>query len=144
MYERIAENVQSRGARILLGHTATRISRHGEAIASIELTGPDNEHTTIQAKSFFSSIPLRSFFNMLNPAKHPGDRPRGGRPEIPATISRSIFWWTIPAYSLTAGFYVHSPEVRMARLGNYNNFSDAMVSNKNKRRIKRGIFCLAR
>jgi protoporphyrinogen oxidase len=91
----------------------------------------DGHKINIAADQFFSSIPLSHFFKMLNPTdsnqlNHAADMLRY-RDHITVNLlvrRENVFpdQW----------IYVHSPEVHIARITNYNNFSQAMVGRGNK------------
>jgi protoporphyrinogen oxidase len=131
MYHVMAENVVAKGAQIILGARVRRIHRRGNEITSIAVMNGDGSMTEICAKQYFSSIPLTQFFQMIEP-------PPSG--EVQEAVSALYYREHITVNLLVAKdhlfpdqwIYVHSPDVMMARLANYNNFSRAMVQFKPK------------
>lgn len=114
--------------QIELASRVVRIHCKGATIESVEVEGPGGQRTKISASYFFNSIPITHFFKMLNP------------PEAVNVLdaARALFYREhITVNVLVDGrdlfpdqwIYVHSPEVRMARIANYNNFSRDMVQN---------------
>jgi len=90
-----------------------------------------DKECAIQARQFFSSIPITYFFKMLNPPE----------PETILKAADSLYFrGHITVNLLVDGddlfpdqwIYIHSPEVQMARLANYNNFSKQMVGQKGR------------
>ncbi len=131
MYEVMAEKVVSKGARIILGTRINRIHRKGNDITAIDLVNGDGSVTGICAKQYFSSIPLTQFFKMLEP--HPSA-------EV-LTAADALYYREHITVNLLVDkddlfpdqwIYLHSPDVLMARVANYNNFSRAMVQFKPK------------
>lgn len=131
MYEAMCDNVVSQGAELMLGNTVVRVSRQDSTIVAIDVRDADSKVTSITAKHFFDSMPLRSLFNMLDPPESS---------QVMKSVEALQYRDHITVDMLVNGenlfpdqwLYVHSPDVQMARLVNYNNFSDAMVDAKNK------------
>jgi len=131
MYEAMCDNIVSQGAELMLGSTVVRVSRQDSIIVAIDVRDPDSKVTSITAKHFFSSIPLKGLFNMLDPPESS---------QVKRSIEALRYRDHITVDLLVNGenlfpdqwLYIHTPHVQMARLVNYNNFSDAMVDAKNK------------
>jgi protoporphyrinogen oxidase len=131
MYEGICERAVKKGATVILESTVVAINRNGDSIVSVDFKDPSGNITRIKAKSFFSSIPLTHFFQMLKP-----------QDSAPVNDAASALYYRdhitvnllVDAVDLFPDqwIYVHEPEVEMARLANYNNFSKEMVGKKNK------------
>lgn len=131
MYETMCLNVISQGAEIMLDTRVIRFDRQDKIIKSIGVIQSNNHKMNIAAKHFFSSIPLVHFLNMLDPPDSYLINNLAGtlryRDHITVDLlidKENIFpdQWT----------YVHSPDVRIARIANYGNFSKAMLGGKNK------------
>ncbi len=131
MYEVMAEKVVSRGAQIILGTRVKGIHRKGNEISSIDVINGDGSITEICAKQYFSSIPLTQFFKILEPSPAAGV----------LTAVSALYYREHITVNLLVGrddlfpdqwIYLHSPDVLMARVANYNNFSRAMVQFKPK------------
>jgi protoporphyrinogen oxidase len=131
MYEAMRDKVVSRGADIILGSRVIRFNRHDNTIDSIDIMDSSGHETSITARHFFSSIPLAHFFKMLNPTDSV---------QINNSAQMLRYRDHITVHLLVdrenvfpdQWIYVHSPDIQMARVANYNNFSKAMVSDKNK------------
>ncbi|KJR42045.1 protoporphyrinogen oxidase [Candidatus Magnetoovum chiemensis] len=117
--------------QVLYNNRVTAINHKDNTVTSVDIEGPSSETTKITAKHFFSSIPLTHFFKFLNPAQSD---------DINKAVDALYYRDHITVNILADGddlfpdqwIYVHSPEVKMARLANYNNFSRLMVGSKNK------------
>ncbi|MBF0565708.1 MAG: FAD-dependent oxidoreductase [Nitrospirae bacterium] len=130
MYEAMCEKAVKAGVTLMLQTRAASLIHKDGRIKSVLATSGGNEYS-INAKQYFSSIPLTHFFRML-------------RPEEPVQVMEAVealYYRDHITVNLLVGsdnlfpdqwIYVHSPEVAMARLANYNNFSAAMVNKKGK------------
>ena len=131
MYERMAEMLSESGGRLLLNTKVASIRHQDGRIKEIVILRGDDTKQTIQAEHFFSSIPITIFFKLLDPPPDPG---------VLAAASALYYREHITVDLLLEGenyfreqwIYVHSPDIRMARVSNYNNFSRAMAGGKNR------------
>lgn len=131
MYTAFADYVVNRRAMIQLGSRVEKIFTKGNNISSVEVLDNSGNIEEIRAGSFFSSIPLTHFFYKLN------EKPS---PQIFQAVSSLYYREHITVDILIDGdnifpdqwIYVHAPDVKMARLANYNNFSRAMVNFEKK------------
>lgn len=131
MYETMCDSVVSKGAELLLDSKIIRFNREENTIKSIDITKSNTDKINITAEHFFSSIPLSNFFYMLNPPEST---------EIVDAVNMLRYRDHITVDLLVGKqnlfsdqwMYVHSPDVKMARVVNYNNFSQAMPGGTNK------------
>jgi protoporphyrinogen oxidase len=139
MYDAMSERVESRGARMILAANVVRINRKDDQITSVLIRTDDRALVQITADQFFSSIPLTHFINMLEPAESPSIR----------DAAEALFYREHVTVNLLVAqtdlfpdqwIYIHSPDVRMARLTNYNNFSKAMVGLPNRSALSAEYF----
>jgi protoporphyrinogen oxidase len=130
MYEAWAETIAKKGGKILSDTKVNKIITENYAINTVECTNNAGEKALIKADHYFSSIPLTHFFylqenvdkNLLKAADA-----LYYREHITVDLlidQENVFpdQW----------IYIHSPDVRMARTANYNNFSKVMVNNEKK------------
>ena len=126
MYEVMAGRVADGGGRILLNHRVKGFNRKDAAITSVDVAPHSGDNLRISARQFFNSIPLTSFVQLLVPAA----------PSEALEAAKSLYYRDHITVNLLIDkpkvfpdqwIYVHSPEVQMARVANYNNFSDRMV-----------------
>lgn len=126
-YEKMADHVNKHNVRISLQSQVTKIIHTHSQIRSIEYR-QKGEQFNLPVDYLFSSIPLTQFILSLAPAPDriviEAAKKLSYRDHITVNLiikRTSIFpdnW-----------IYVHSPEVKMARITNYNNFSKEMVKN---------------
>ncbi|MFH1782844.1 MAG: NAD(P)-binding protein [Candidatus Omnitrophota bacterium] len=131
MYETICDKVISYGAETMLSSQVIRFNRHDNIIGSIDVLDPYGQTISITSKQFFSSIPLAHFFNMLYPEDSQEVRQASGMLRYRDHITVDLLVEGEKIFP-DQWIYVHSPEVQMARIANYNNFSKAMVGKDNK------------
>lgn len=127
MYEVMADQVVAQGAQIKLGTRVVAIHQQQNRVRSIEVLADNGEREEIFAEHFFSSIPLTKFIGMMDPVES----------DVIRQAAESLYYREhITVDLLVSGtdwfpdqwIYIHWPDVQMARLANYNNFSKAMVA----------------
>lgn len=133
MYEKMANKIGYQGGELLYDSVVKKINIKNNKIESI-LLNTNNKDVLISAKMFFSSIPLTQTIQMIMP-----------KPEKNiVNAAKTLFFRDHITVNLLVEkdklfpdqwIYVHSPEVKMARLGNYNNFSTMMTKDKNNAAI---------
>jgi len=131
MYETLCDRLVSQGAELMLNSTVVRYNRKDNTIESINVNDSGRRQLCITAKQFFSSIPLAHFFAMLNPLDSDEINKAAGMLRYRDHITVDLL---VKNESLFPDqwIYVHSPDVQMARIANYKNFSKAMVADKNE------------
>ncbi len=129
MYEALRDEIASAGASFIFGSTANKFNRKDNLIESVDVAGEHEEAVRIFAKHFFSSIPLKRLFSSFDP---PASAPLiqftdnlmyRGHITVNLVVEKSGLFpdqW----------MYIHSPEIKMARVANYNNFSNRMATSK--------------
>lgn len=131
MYETMCEKLVSQGAELMLESRVIRFNRQDNTVKSIDVLKGDGEEARINAKQFFSSVPLTHYFKMLNPAE----------PRQILDSAEMLRYRDHITVGLLIGrkevfpdqwIYVHSPDVQIARISNYKNFSREMVKDENK------------
>jgi len=136
MYEAMRDKAMSQGAELMLDSSVVGFNHINNTIQSIDMTQHDKRKINITAKCFFSSIPLANFFKALNPqiSNSSTDKLRyRSHITVDLIINKQCLFkdqW----------IYVHSSDVKMARVANYNNFSGAMLGGRNKTAISAEYF----
>jgi protoporphyrinogen oxidase len=131
MYEAMAETVSKKGVHVLLGAKVTGIHRKDFSIASIDVQTADGRNVTIQAGQYFNSIPLTHFFKMLTPSAGEEENRAAGALYYREHITVDLLIEGTDLFP-DQWIYVHSPDVNIARIANYNNFSKEMSGAKNR------------
>jgi protoporphyrinogen oxidase len=129
MYEAMAEEATAGGARLMLHTSVGRIHLEQDEVKSVTANTSTGDTLQIEAEHFMSSIPLTHFFKFVEP----------GEPEdIIRAVDALYFRDHISVQLLVKGedlfpdqwIYIHSPDVKIARLANYNNFSKSMLGSR--------------
>ncbi|MBF0337015.1 MAG: NAD(P)-binding protein [Nitrospirae bacterium] len=129
MYEAMCEGVVARGVDVLLSTGVVSFNRRQDVVDSIDIITAEGQRQRISARHFFSSAALTHFFRLLDPKDEHLDY---------ATVDALYYRDHITVNILldeTGVFpdqwvYIHSPDVKVARIANYNNFSPEMVRDK--------------
>ncbi|MBP7632952.1 FAD-dependent oxidoreductase [Candidatus Ozemobacteraceae bacterium] len=127
MYERMWERASGARRELLLKTDVTKIRRDGMRVTEIEARAADGTTMVVRPGHVFSGIPLTLMLGMLEPAV-----PEDVRRAIDALYYRDHITVNIVAEGTDLfpdqWIYVHAPEVRMARMANFNNFSSRMAA----------------
>jgi protoporphyrinogen oxidase len=141
VYEKMAERSVAGGSRVLLEHTVRAIGHENRRITRLEVATPRGEETH-PVSHVFSSIPLTEFVLKLAPPP----------PEEVLAAARALYYRDHITVCLIIRrprpfpdnwIYVHSPEVRMARISSYGNFSPHMPADPNQDAIAVEYFVFA-
>lgn len=126
MYETICKKIVSLGAELMLDSEVIRFNRQNNFIKSIDILKSDGQEINIAAKQFFSSIPLAHYFRMLNPQDSIKINNSVDMLKYRDHINVNLLVKKKEVFP-DQWIYVHSPDVQIARVANYNNFSKKMV-----------------
>jgi protoporphyrinogen oxidase len=126
MYEVMMDNVVNRGGTVMLNSRVTAFHRKDHDIAAIAVTDSEGHTYRMTANHYFNSIPLTHFFQLVIPEESA---------DVQQAASTLYYREHITVNLVINGnqlfpdqwIYIHAPDVKMARLANYNNFSLAMV-----------------
>jgi protoporphyrinogen oxidase len=125
MYERMAERAAAAGHTFLLPAEVVGAELDGPRLRAVTLEGPGGR-VRLEAGQFITTLPITRFLALLAP------------PPAPEAVQacRELYYRDHLTVNLVVGktglfpdqwIYVHAPEVQMARLANYLNFSPAMA-----------------
>jgi protoporphyrinogen oxidase len=131
MHETMCDKVVSQGVELMLESKVIRFNRQDNAIKSIDVLKTNGKEININAKHFFSSIPLSHYFRMLNPPDSPQISDAAEMLRYRDHVTVDLLIGREKVFS-DQWIYVHSPDVRIARIANYKNFSKKMVKDENK------------
>lgn len=125
MYERMAERAAEAGHAFMLTAEVTAGELDGDRLRAVLVTGPDGP-VRLEAGAFITTLPITRFLQLLAPTPA----------EEALQACRELYYRDHITVNLAVGkaglfpdqwIYVHAPEVQMARLANYLNFSPAMA-----------------
>lgn len=130
-YEKLANEISLNGGKILLNSSVKQIKHRSKKIILIEYV-LNKKRYSLELDYLFSSLPITNFIQFLNP-----------QPEKAIINYASKLYYrdhitinfTVRNINLFPDnwIYIHSPDVKIARITNYNNFK------KNKRNKVVGI-----
>lgn len=138
MYEKMAEKICDNGGEFSFDTTVKRINLKDNKVVSIIVEDKDKE-SELPIQTVFSSIPLTHLIKWM-------------RPEVPNEVLQSaekLYFRDHITVNLIIDkgglfddqwIYVHSSDVKMGRLVNYNNFSSNMPANKNTTAVSAEYF----
>ena len=132
MYNVMAERVNEKGATFYLNYSVKKINIRESVILSIIIEERNTgELIEVFSKQFFSSIPITHFFKMMDPIPNSDTLIAANSLYFREHITVDIL---IDRKDLFPDqwIYVHSHDLKMARLANYKNFSKQMVKSDEK------------
>ena len=139
MYEAMCDNAIKHGAKLLLESRITRIHRQDNTIKSIDILTPNGGTVNIAAQQFFSSVPLGHLFSMLTPTDSDIINHSAGMLKYRDHITVNLLLDNDNLFP-DQWLYVHSPDIQMARLANYSNFSRKMIDKTGKTALSAEYF----
>lgn len=142
MWECAAERVAELGGRVLMSHKVEsyEMGNNGEVAAAI-VRSPEGQKR-VEGEHFISTIPLRSLVRSFQPA-------------VPADVAAAGERLAYRDFILVAlildrenifpdnWIYVHTPGVKVGRIQNFNNWSQAMVPREGATCVGMEYFCFA-
>lgn len=139
LYEKMADLISAGGGRIALDETVEQIERDGMRLTAIRCSN-NRTHVVEAGHHVLSSMPITEFVQKLTPA---------APPEVLAAAAQLRYRDHITVNLLHAGdnpfpdnwIYVHAPEMRMARITNYANFSQEMAPSRKDHGLAVEYFC---
>jgi len=128
LYEKMADKISRQGGEFLFNTIVEKISLKNGKVESISIKNK-NGKSIIPVKTLFSSMPLPKAVKAM--------RPKAEKNILEAT-EKLFFRGHITVNLIIDGLkifpdhwiYIHSPEVKMGRVANYNNFSPYMPADK--------------
>jgi len=139
MWERFAERVEAGGGRVALNTSVTGVNLAGKRVTSITVRSGDTTEE-VAVDELISSMPLSRLVKALRPEAPPEVRRAADGLKyrdfliVPLIINKADLFpdnW----------IYVHSPEVRVGRIQNFKNWSEAMVPDPDKTCLGMEYFC---
>jgi protoporphyrinogen oxidase len=140
MWEKVAADIQAKGGQVDLGWRANKIRHRNGRITEIESVNAAGDSRTIAAEQFIVSMPLRETVLAFDP-------PLG--PEIEAAARQLTYRDFITVALVIEGanpfpdnwIYIHSPEVKLGRIQNFKNWSEAMIGRPGTTCLGLEYFC---
>jgi len=139
LWEAMARGLEDSGQRVLLGREVVRVARGNGLVHAVTTRGPAGEEEH-RGSHFIASMPLRDLVLALDPPAPPEVRAdaEGLRYRDFLTVALMV---RRPDVFPDHWLYVHTPEVRVARIQNYKNWSPAMVPDPGETCLGLEYFC---
>ena len=139
MWQRFRQAVENRGGQVLLNTEAIRFRREGDHIESVAARR-DERTIEIPGEHFISSIPLAELITLLDPPPLADVLRAAGKLNYRAFVIVGLIVDRADLFP-DNWIYVHSPEVKVGRIQNFNNWSVAMVCDPQKTGLGMEYFC---
>jgi protoporphyrinogen oxidase len=126
MWERVAEKLARRGVPIHLGHKVIKLHIVKGRATSITVVDTDGNKFNVVGQNFISSMPIRELIAAIDPTP----------PQSVLQASQQLRYRDFLMVGLVVRkrnvfddnwIYIHSPQVRVARVQNFKNWSAEMV-----------------
>jgi protoporphyrinogen oxidase len=139
MWEMCRDRVEQQGGRVLMKHRATALERDGGRIVAVTAETPEGS-VRIEADHVISTMPIRSLVRAIEPAVDSAVRAAGDNLNYRDFLVVALI---IDQESLFPDnwIYVHSPDVKVGRIQNFNNWSAAMVPEPGRTCLGLEYFC---
>jgi protoporphyrinogen oxidase len=140
MWEQAAADLQAQGGRLVMGRRVTRILRHGDRVTAVETAGGDGGRSLVQGDQFIVSMPLRETVLAFDPPL----------PEPVQAAARALSYRDFIAVALVVEgenpfpdnwIYIHEPGVKLGRVQNFKNWSEAMIGRPGTTCLGLEYFC---
>ncbi len=140
MWERFRERIEDAGGRVELGTTVARVRHDGRSVRSVT-TVAGNATAEIATDHLISSMALGDLITRLDPPA----------PAAVVTAARGLAYRALVVVGLVVQrrdvfsdqwIYVHSPNVRVGRIQNFKNWSEAMVADPETTGVGLEYFCV--
>lgn len=140
MWERMQQLIEAQQSRVELESRVVGVKHNGRAVASITVEQKCGRTQVIQAEHFISSMPLSQLVLCMDPAPPPEI--------LRAASSLNYRDFLIVVLLLDEAelfpdnwVYVHDPLVKVGRIQNFKNWSEAMVPDLGKTSLGMEYFC---
>ena len=140
MWERFKDHIEKKGGEVLLNSRTERLQHENGRITAMAYRPGAGELTTVPVERIISSIPVTRLIRLMDPA--PPERVLAAADGL-SYRSFLIVGLIINKKGLFPDqwLYIHSPEVKVGRIQNFENWSAAMVPTPNNSSIGMEYFC---
>jgi len=142
MWEKTAAEIRAMGGRIEMDTRVTTIRREGGRVTSLEAKGGDGRTRSLEADQFILSMPLQETVLAFDPPLSAGAiaAARGLRYRDFLTVALVVEGENpFPDNWI----YIHEPGVRLGRIQNFKNWSEAMIGRPGTTCLGLEYFCFA-
>jgi len=139
MWETCRDKVRAAGHSVLMKHAVRRLESRGDGVTSVHADTPDGPRV-FEAEHVISTMPIRSLVRALDPAA----------PAVVAAAAEGLRYRDFLTVALILNrenlfpdnwIYIHTPGVKVGRIQNFNNWSQAMVPRPGSTCLGLEYFC---
>jgi len=140
MWEKVAADLVGLGGRIEMGTRASKIRHGGGLVLALETRGPDGNRRSWVADAFIVSMPLQETVLAFDP-------PLAAEVQMAARALRYRDFLTVALVVEGENpfpdnwIYIHEPEVKLGRIQNFKNWSEAMIGRPGTTCLGLEYFC---
>jgi protoporphyrinogen oxidase len=140
MWEKTAADIRALGGRVDLGSKVTKIRHDGTRVIAVEATNPGRGTRSIEADQFIISMPLQETVLALDP-------PASTKAVEAAKHLRYRDFLTVALVVEGENpfpdnwIYIHEPNVKLGRIQNFKNWSEAMIGRPGTTCLGLEYFC---
>ncbi|HEX6126995.1 MAG TPA: NAD(P)/FAD-dependent oxidoreductase [Pyrinomonadaceae bacterium] len=140
MWETVAEQIQERGSELRMNSSVERLVWNDGRLTAVETINSEGERITVEGTEFISSMPMRELVAKLDPPP----------PKHVTEAAEKLGYRDFLTVSLIINkadlfkdnwIYIHDPDVRVGRIQNFKNWSEAMVPDPSKTCLGLEYFC---
>jgi protoporphyrinogen oxidase len=140
LFDTMAAQAESRGARLLLRHRVVRVEHHEGRVTRVWVRQPDGGEIAFEGEDFLSSIPLTELISCLSPDPPP-EVVRAARALTYRHMLVVLLVADRPGLFPDTWIYVHDPGLAVGRIQNFGNWSPAMVPDPATSSLGLEYFC---
>ncbi len=140
MWERTASEIGQRGGRVVMGARAVAIHHEGGLVTSIDSRGTDGALQSFQADQFILSMPLQETVLAFDPPLPEASRAAAKRLRYRDFITVALVVEGENPFP-DNWIYIHEPGVKLGRIQNFKNWSEAMIGREGTTCLGLEYFC---
>lgn len=140
MWEKLAQRLRAEGQEVRLESEVIALNHSDSRIVSVVVRSPSGRSEEQRGSHFISSIPIRGLVRRLNPPAPKEIRSAAERLHYRDFLMVGVIV-DRPQLFPDNWIYIHSPEVRVARIQNYKNWHPEMCADAAKTNLGLEYFC---
>lgn len=142
MWETVAAEIGAKGGRVELGWKVVKIRHAGGRVTALEAVAPGGERRVVEAEHFIVSMPLQETILAFDPPLAPAVQAAAGKLGYRDFITVALVVEGENPFP-DNWIYVHEPGVKMGRIQNFKNWSEAMIGRSDTTCLGLEYFCFA-
>ncbi len=139
MWEKAAEKIEAKGGHVHMQTPVRRVLRDGNRITAIEVDGAEGVER-VEAEQFVNSMGLRDLIHAIEPAPPPHVVDAANRLRYRDFLIVTLVLDTADPFP-DNWIYIHSNDVKVARIQNFRAWSREMMPNDHQASIGMEYFC---